>query len=145
MLEKIINGISNKIYDVFGDDYKIYADNNVKQGLKNPCFFISVLNPSQKNYLKDRKLKYYPLVIQYFPLNEDDNFELLSVGEKLTDELEYITLDNGNLLKSSNLRYEIVDGILNFKVNFNVFIQKVNEVDEMENLISKTKLIEGLY
>lgn len=145
MLEKIINGISNKIYEVFGDNYKIYADNNVKQGLKNPCFFISVLNPSQKTYLKGRYLKYYPFVIQYFPKTDNDNFELLSVGEKLTSELEYITLENSDSLKGINLSYEIVDGILNFKINYNVFIQKINKLDEMENLTSETKLIKGVY
>ena len=58
--------------------------------------------------------------------------------------MEYITLDNSDLLKSSNVNYEIVDGILNFKVNFNIFIQKINEIDEMEKLTSETKIIEGL-
>ena len=31
MLEKIINGISNQLFNVFGADYKIYADNKVQQ------------------------------------------------------------------------------------------------------------------
>lgn len=129
MIEDIINGISTKLYEVFGDDYKIYAGESIKQGLENPCFFISVLNPSQKNYLANKKFRNNPFIIQYFPKNEDD-LEMLSVAELLTDNLEFITLLNGDLIRGTQLKYEIVDGILNFKLNYDIFIRKIkNETD----------------
>lgn len=129
MIEDIINGISNTIYSVFGDDYKIYADNSIEQGLKNPCFFISVLNPSHENKLKDRCFRTYPFIIQYFPKNENDNIELLNVAETLIETLEFITLLNGDMIKGSNCNYEVVDGILHFKINFNVFLRKIRETE----------------
>lgn len=135
MIEDIINGISNTIYSVFGDDYKIYADNSIEQGLKNPCFFISVLNPSHENKLKDRCFRTYPFIIQYFPKNENDNIELLNVAESLIETLEVITLLNGDGLKGSNFNYEVVDGVLHFKINFNLFLRKVREAEnKMEAL-----------
>lgn len=134
MLEKIINGISNQLFNVFGADYKIYADNKVQQGLKNPCFFISVLNPSHKNYINGRFFRSYPFMVQYFPKDENDNFELYSVGEKLIEGLEYITLENEDLLKGINLKYEIVDNIVNFQITFNLFMQKQIEKNNMDNI-----------
>lgn len=135
MIEDIINGISNTIYSVFGDNYKIYADNSIEQGLKNPCFFISVLNPSQETKLKDRYFRTYPFIIQFFPKNENDNIELLNVAEILTETLEFITLLNGDVLQGSNFNYEVVDGVLHFKINFNLFLRKVREAEnKMEAL-----------
>lgn len=138
MIENIINGISNTLYNIFGDNYKIYADNTIEQGLKNPCFFISVLNPSIQNYLKGRYKRNNPFIIQYFPKNDNDNLELINVAEQLTEGLEFITLLDETMVKGSSMSYEIVDGILNFKVNYNVFVKKQVSVDnEMENLSFK--------
>ena len=138
MIENIINGISNTLYNIFGDNYKIYADNTIKQGLKNPCFFIQVLNPSIQNYLKGRYKRTNPFIIQYFPENDNDNLELINIAEQLTEGLEFITLLDETMVKGSSMSYELVDGILNFKVNYNVFVKKQVSVDnEMENLSFK--------
>ncbi len=45
---RIIDGISIRINEVFGDDYEIYSE-DIEQGFKEPCFFILPLN--QKNQL----------------------------------------------------------------------------------------------
>lgn len=44
MLNEIIKGISMALNTAFGDGYEIFQ-NNVEQGLKEPCFFIAVLKP----------------------------------------------------------------------------------------------------
>ena len=134
----LINGISSTLYNIFGNTYKIYADNSIQQGLKNPCFFISVLNPSQKSYLKGKYLKNNPFIIQYFPEIDNDNIELLKVAEQLSEGLEFITLLDGSLVRGSKISYEIVDGILHFKVSYNVFVKKQITIDnEMDNLSFK--------
>ena len=130
----IINGISIKLNEVFGDDYEIYADTSIEQGLQTPCFFISVLNPSQSNYINTRALRRNPFLIQYFAKNENDNLELLNVAEQLMNNLQFITLTNNDILKSSNISYEIVDGVLQFKINFNIVIRENKETIEMEEI-----------
>ena len=42
MINSIIEGISASLNAEFGDDYTIYTE-NVEQGLKEPCFFISCI------------------------------------------------------------------------------------------------------
>lgn len=44
MLNEIVKGIAVQLNAVFGDGFEIYQ-NNVEQGLKEPCFFIAVLQP----------------------------------------------------------------------------------------------------
>ena len=44
MLNEIIKGISMALNAAFGDGYEIYQ-NDVEQGLKEPCFLIAVLQP----------------------------------------------------------------------------------------------------
>lgn len=134
----LIDGISSTLYNIFGNTYKIYADNSIQQGLKNPCFFISVLNPSRKSYLKGKYLKNNPFIIQYFPKIDNDNIELLKVAEQLSEGLEFITLLDGSLVRGSKISYEIVDGILHFKVSYNIFVKKQITIDnKMDNLSFK--------
>lgn len=134
IIEDIINGISNSLFNTFGESYAIYADKNVQQGLKNPCFFISCLNSSHETKLKNRYFRNHPFIVQYFPIDELDNFELLNVAEKLVDCLEIITLLNGDKIQGTSIKYEIVDGILHFKVNYNLFLMKITETDSMDEI-----------
>ena len=53
MLNDLISGISIKLNAAFGDGYKIYT-NDVKQGLKEPCFFVAVLEPTRKQIIGRR-------------------------------------------------------------------------------------------
>ena len=53
MLDKIVDGISEKLNEVFGDGYKIYTE-SIKQGLKPPCFFIQLVNPMNTRVLNRR-------------------------------------------------------------------------------------------
>lgn len=43
MLNEIIKGISMALNAAFGDGYEIYQ-NDVEQGLQEPCFLIAVCN-----------------------------------------------------------------------------------------------------
>ena len=46
MINKILDAISNALNEEFGDEYEIYSE-DIKQDLKEPCFFIICLNPSR--------------------------------------------------------------------------------------------------
>ena len=134
MIRDILDGISIKLNEVFGNDYNIYADNTVEQGLIEPCFFISLINSTNIKFIGDRNYRKYPFDISYFALNDGDNTELLEVGEKLYSNLDFITLTNGNMIRGSNMNYEIIDGVLHFQIEYNVFLQKQKELEYMEDV-----------
>lgn len=135
MFKEIIDGISLKLNQVFGDGYEVYGDTNIVQGLKEPCFFITLLNPTHTRIVGKRYFKNNPFMIQYFPKNAEDNIELHNVASELFEALEYITLTNKDILHGTSMEYEIADGVLNFKVNYNAYLLKKEEpIDAMEEL-----------
>lgn len=134
MVKDILDGISIKLNQVFGSSYEIYGDTDVVQGLETPCFFIAVLQPSQNQMVGKRYFRQYPFDIHYFPSNEGDNVECLNVAEQLYEALELITLVNGDALRGTSMNYEIVDKVLHFKVNYNMFVLKEETVDAMETV-----------
>lgn len=134
MLDDIVNGISIKLNDTFGDDYEIYSE-NVEQGLNEPCFFIKPLKASNKPFLGKRKQRTYPFDIAYFP--KEGNEEMMQASDKMLDCLEYITLVNGDVLRGSSLESEIVDGVLHVSVKYNVFLNDISRDEPMETVESK--------
>lgn len=133
MLNEIIKGISMKLNATFGDGYKIYQ-NDVEQGLKEPCFFIQILKPELSPLLGRRSLKRNPFDLLYHPSAPGNNAEILTVAEQLMECLEYITLPSGVILRSTGINYEIVDDVLHFFVNFNHTQIKPYEIPTMETL-----------
>lgn len=133
MLTEIIKGISMKLNAAFGDGYKIYQ-NDVEQGLKEPCFFIQILKPELSPLLGRRSLKRNPFDILYHPSAPGNNVEMITVADRMMEALEFITLPNGDSLRSTGINYEIVDDVLHFFVNFNHTQIKPYEETTMETL-----------
>ena len=131
MLADIVNGISIKLNSVFGDSYEIYTE-NVEQGLEEPCFFIKTLPTTNTPLLGKRKKRTYSFVISYFP--EKGNEEMMRVSETLLNEMEYITLLNGDMIRGHSLQAEIVDDVLHFSVNYVVFLNDLSKEESMETL-----------
>ena len=134
MVNELLNGISIKLNQVFGDGYEIYGDTDVVQGLKEPCFFIAILNPSQTKLIGQRYFREHPFDVQFFPTKSGDNVELQEVASELFLALEYITLLNGDLVHGTSMNYENVDGVLHFRVNYNMFLRKVEPKDNMGDI-----------
>ena len=134
MINEIINGIAVKLNQAYGSDYKIYKE-NIKQGLKEPCFSIVILESEQSAKLPSRYFRSYPFDIHYFPKSSDKpKAEMYDVAERLLMDLEYITVLD-NLCRGSKMRYEIVDGVLHFFVNYDLFVKKQAVIGEfMEEL-----------
>ena len=123
MVNDLIDGISVKLNQVFGDGVRIYSE-SVKQGLKEPCFFIAVLNPTQNSMIGVRYFREHPFDIHYFPSKDGGNQEIQDVASKLFDALEYITLLNGDLVRGTEMHYEKVDDVLHFFVKYNMFVKR---------------------
>ena len=140
MINAIITGISLELGKEFGKRYKVYTE-DVEQGLKEPCFFITCLNPTTKLFRGKKYFRTNQFCIQYFPENEKKaNQECNEVAERLTWCLEYITAAC-DAMRGTNMHPEIVDGVLNFFVNYDCFVYRIGEQEEkMQQLIQKQGL-----
>lgn len=129
----IIDGVSIKLNEIFGDDYTIYTD-NVKQDLKFPCFFIKKMPSSKKKLIGSRYQNKLNLIVHAILENED--MELLNdISDKLY-ELEYITLINKDILRGTEIKTEISDGVLLFFITYQFFTYKEENVDvEMKDIV----------
>jgi hypothetical protein len=133
MLNEIIKGISMALNAAFGDGYEIYQ-NDVEQGLKEPCFLIAVLKPDISPLQKNRFMNRNPLDVHYFPTSGRNNAELFTMAGDLMECLEFITLPNGDVLHGTSMSYEVEDGVLHFFVNFNLTLSRPSEETPMETL-----------
>lgn len=142
MINSIIKAISIALNEEFCDRYEIYME-EIKQGLKEPCFFISCLNPTNRLFMGKKYFRQNQFCIQYFPETEEKRHECNMVAEQMQWCLEYITAD-GKLMHGANMKYEMADEVLNFFVNYDCFVYKAEEKDEsMESMSVNVHAKEG--
>lgn len=135
MVNDIINGISNALYDNF-EGVEIYSD-RLEQGFKEPCFFILSLISSEDRLLGDRAKRTLQFDIHYFPKGGND--EIHEVEQNLYGVLRRIKLLNGDMLNGLKLHSEVVDRVLHFFVQYVPIIRYAGDEPEiMENLKHKT-------
>ncbi|HEK5039646.1 TPA: hypothetical protein SOL92_003958, partial [Clostridioides difficile] len=65
--------------------------------------------------------------------SEDKNFEINEIAEMLLEELEYIEID-GDLVRGTNMNFEIIDNVLHFFVDYNYFTIKNNDTNKMDTV-----------
>ena len=134
MINKIIESISIALNTEFGDNYKIYPE-KVEQGILKPCFFISCINPTNNQFLGRRYFRTNLFCIQYFPSTSSEKEEINDVLERLYWCLEYITAREDNKpIRGTNMHGETVEGVLNFFVNYNAFVYRVEDETLMKTL-----------
>lgn len=142
MINSIIEGISIALNTEFGERYTIYTE-SVEQGLKEPCFFISCLNPTSKVFLGERYFRTNQMCIQYIPTNKSvEKEECNAVTERLFNCLEYITVGE-DLIRGSKMSSEIVDGVLNFFVNYDLFTLRLKNKDDAMNEVLRNVAVKG--
>lgn len=130
MIDNVLNSICISINKEFGNAYRIYTE-KVKQGLKEPCFFISIINPTHQHELGVRYLKRSLFSIQYIPKNE--KAECIEVGERLFKCLEILKTNDG-LYSGDGMNYKIVDNVLNFFVSYKTFARKSTKIESMQDI-----------
>ena len=132
MINDIMNAISIKLHEVFGDGYKIYL-NDVKQGLTEPCFLITVVDYSKEPLLDVRSKRILPFDVLFFP--SAGKSQCYEVADQMMNELDFITLLDGDMMHGTEMRAEIVDDVLHFFVNYNfIAIVEQEQEDSMETL-----------
>ncbi len=141
MINTIIEAISTALDKTFGEGYEIYME-EIKQGLQEPCFFIQCLHPTTSLFLGKRYFKENPFCIQYFPLTEKKQRECYEVAERMIGCLERIFIKK-DCYRGTNIYYEIIDGVLNFFVNYNFFVSRIEMETPMEQIESQIGAKEG--
>lgn len=132
MLNEIVNAIGLKLSESF-DGIDVHRD-ELEQGFKEPCFFINLLNPDEKQIVGNRYLRSYLFDITYFPKNKS-SVEIFETLDKLYSVLEYIKLDDGSLVRGIDRNSREEDKVLHFFVTYEMFIYKLDgEKTKMKNL-----------
>lgn len=132
-LNDVLDGISIKLNEVFGETYTIYT-NNIEQGFNTPCFFIKMLPENRSKKLGNRYYNETSFVIHVFLENAEVE-ELNDIAEALYQELEVIKLVSGDMLRGNNMKKEINDDVLEFFIDYNYFTYKeVEKGDAMETI-----------
>lgn len=143
MINSIIEAISFALNSEFGDDYEIHME-EIKQDLKEPCFLISSLNPTNKQFPGKRYFRSNLFCIQYFPKSNEQQRECNDTTERMMDCLEYITIHGEDRpIRGIKMKGEVIDGVLNFLVNYDCFVIKEERQQEaMEGLETNTSVKE---
>lgn len=143
MINAIIEAISVALNGEFGDSYEIHME-EIEQGLEEPCFFIFCLNPTSDLFFGKRYFRTSPFCIQYFPESNEKQRECNSVAERMYDCLEYVTMDgDSEPIRGTKMKHEVVDGVLNFFVNYDCFVYKAEEQTAMGEMKLETQVKEG--
>lgn len=140
MLKEILYAISNKLDEVFGEEYEIYID-NVKQGFEIPCFFIQFLTSTKTNYLGKRHQRKYYFDVHFF--TNKGNEEMMDKLDELKSCLEYITLSNGDMIRGLELGGEIRDNVLHLNVNYSVIMTEKNGNEDVMDSCKSLILTKG--
>lgn len=143
MINSIIEAISVSLNEEFGDDYEIHME-EIKQGLKEPCFFIACLNPTNNLFMGKRYERTNQFCIQYFPKSDEVQRECNGVAERMYECLEYITIEGDTKpIRGSAMKHEVIDDVLNFFVNYDFFTVKTEDNTAMETMTASTGVKEG--
>lgn len=131
-MQGFMDGIAASIFKEFGSEYEIYSE-KVQQGFAVPCFLIRCLNSSMNCHGGQRYKRESQIVVQYFPSTIEKREECASILERLFACLEYITVD-GRLIHGAELNGEMTNEVLTFTVNYDGFVIKRYEEENMKTL-----------
>lgn len=110
----------NRVLDTYFPDAEIMGE-EIKQGLREPCFFVKLIQGEQTQELGVRYHRSHAFDIHYFGT---DNREAYGVAEKLYEVLRLIAFE-GMLFQGTGMKHEIIDGVLHFFVDCNFKVREV--------------------
>jgi hypothetical protein len=98
----------------------------IKQNLKPPYFFVRLLEPAHTQELGRRYRRDLPFLVRYFGVNGNEG--MYSMAESLTAVLQRINV-HGRPVIGTNMRFQIVDGVLHFLVDYAILVWSSAPVD----------------
>ena len=133
MINKIISGISNKLFENYGSKTEIYTE-SVVQNMAEPCFLINHIESDMDMIINPRYYFNSRFDILYFSNEFDKYNDCMTVGCALFSVLEYIPFDNG-VIRGTNMRMTFNDDILHFYVDYNLLVSNnLDTVDKMQEI-----------
>lgn len=130
---KIIDGITLALRTAY-PDYQIESD-TIEQGLTPPAFLVLLVDVEQVQQVGERWRRLPRFDILYFPAK--GRKECYAVADNLCTVLELITLPGGDLLRGTEISYEVTDGVLHFMISYNHFVYRPTEETYMGDLTIK--------
>jgi len=121
-MQVTINGVRYAVHAVLDaafPDIPIMGE-EIKQGLTPPCFFVRLLEPEHVQELGRRFIRYHPFVIRYYAVDRENDV-MYDMAEQLTEVLQQIEVA-GRLVRGTGMRFEIVDEVLHFFVEYNFHV-----------------------
>lgn len=141
MINTIIEAIHVALAAEFGSGYMIYKE-DAKQDLQRPCFFISCTASSRGPFLKDRDFWTNQFCIQYFPETDHANETCSIFAERLFLCLKHLEI-YGIPVRGIKMKYEAADGIMNFFVNYDVFVCNETNTEPKMTELTGDILVKG--
>lgn len=136
MVTDCFNWITVALYNEFGSDYKFYVE-EVEQNVKKPCFVVGALNPIVKARSPVKYHRVFPIVLHYFTDKKntvDAKKDCYEVAERLFNSLEYLSADDGVVIRGTDISWEVVEGVLQFFVTYSFEVIRQNETIYMEDV-----------
>lgn len=142
MIDAILTAISTRLSEV-KEGCEIYSQ-DVEQGLSPNSFFIRLLIATTTPLLGQRKFRFYPFVITYFPTASETNDDMMTLGDRMVTELEYITMLNGDIVRGWDISYEIdhEQNVLRFEIEYRITTIPVEEIEAMQDLTQEIEIKE---
>lgn len=122
MAQVTINNVRYAVHaalDAAFPDIPILGE-EIKQGLTPPCFFVRLLQPEHAQELGRRYIRYHPFVVRYYA-EDRANRAMYDMAEQLTSALRHIEVA-GRPARGTGMRFEIVDEVLHFFVEYNFHV-----------------------
>jgi hypothetical protein len=139
MMTALRDAIIGKLKATF-PDHKIYGE-KVEQGLKKPCFFITVLPGDFSDLNKSMQQREITIDIQYLS-EEETNAKNIEMADLLNDLFQKITFD-GLTVNVIERRFEIVDDILHFFLDLDIILmlKDTEQHDLMQEIIHNKEVL----
>ena len=122
MIYEVIEAISGKLAEKY--NYDVHVE-KMPQDFDEPCFFIKLIDSDEDQLIDNRYYRKNAFDVAYF--NDGNNKDLYKKANELTDILEYVKLENGDLLRGLGRKSEVVDGVLHFIVSYDYTVMKPRE------------------
>lgn len=139
MVNDLLNAITIRLHETFGDDYKYYLE-NIKQNLVKPCFTIDTITSMKRStspVLYDRTV---PIVIHYFNDSKTDVKKTgYDVAEKVSECLEYLPM-LGTLLRGYDISWQFVEDVLQIFVTYKFTARNIQEIQYMEDVYNESSV-----
>lgn len=145
MINDVIDAITQALHSIFGDDYRYYKE-EINQNTEYPCFVVQTLEPMYRSTSLYRYIVTIPLIIYHFgqkndPLNHQKCYDIATT---LYKHLEYLPLDEDNLIRGYNISWEINEGVLQFYITYRIImINDQSELTKMEDIKTQTNIKKG--